>query len=293
MKLFEQLDKIDDKTKITGIFGYPVEHSLSPLFHNAAFARLGLDFVYLPFPVKPGELKMAVESIKSFNMVGMNVTIPHKEKVLLYLDEISPEANAIGAVNTIHNREGKLIGYNTDGDGFIESLKKQGGFDPKDKNVFLLGAGGAAYAISFALIRDGIKKLILVNRTYSKGKGLLEHLKKIFQDKCQLSLIELEEKDSSFIMSEIDLLINATSLGMYPDDSILITPEILPPNIFIYDVVYNRKTPLLKLAEERKLTSLGGLDMLVYQGALSFQIWTGRKAPVETMKRVLMQKFVK
>jgi shikimate dehydrogenase len=222
-------------------------------------------------------------------MVGVNVTIPHKEKVLPYLDEISPEAKAIGAVNTIHNKEGKLIGYNTDGDGFIESLKKQGGFYPKDKNVFLLGAGGTAYAISFALIKGGIKKLVLVNRTYSKGKALLEHLREIFQDKCQLSLVEFEERNSSFIMSEIDLLINATSLGMYPGDSLLITPEILSPNIFIYDVVYNRKTPFLKLAEEKKLTSLGGLDMLVYQGALSFEIWTGQKAPVEVMKKALME----
>ena len=287
MKLFEQLKKIDGKTKVTGVFGYPVEHSLSPLFHNAAFASLGIDFTYLPFAVKPEELKIAVESIRSLSMVGVNVTIPHKEKVLPYLDEISPEAKAIGAVNTIHNKRDRLTGYNTDGDGFIESLIKQGGFDPKDKNVFLLGAGGAAYAISFALIESGIKKLILVNRTYSKGKGLLEHLKKIFQDKCQLSLVEFEERNSSFVMSEIDLLINATSLGMYPGDPSLIAPEVLPPNIFIYDVVYNRKTPLLKLAEEKKLASLGGLEMLVYQGALSFEIWTGQKAPIKIMKEAL------
>ncbi|GAG15054.1 unnamed protein product, partial [marine sediment metagenome] len=237
--------------------------------------------------VRPEELKAAVQSIRSLNMVGVNVTIPHKEKVLPYLDEISPEAKAIGAVNTIHNKRGRLTGYNTDGDGFIESLRKQGGFDPRDKNVFLLGAGGAAYAISFALIKGGIKKLILANRTYSKGKALLEHLKEIFQDKCQLSLVEFEERNSSFMMSEIDLLINATSIGMHSGDPLLIAPEILPPNIFIYDVVYNRKTPLLKLAEERKLASLGGLDMLIYQGTLSFEIWTDQKVPVKIMKEAL------
>jgi len=292
MKLSEQLSKIDGKTKIAGVFGYPVAHSLSPLFHNAAFARLGLNFVYLPFPVKPEELKAAVKSIRSLSMVGVNVTIPHKEKVLPYLDQISPGTKAIGAVNTIHNKEGKLTGYNTDGDGFIESLKKQGGFDPKNKNVFLLGTGGAAYAISFALIKSGIKKLILANRTYSKGRALLEHLKKNFQDECQLSLVEFVEKNSSFIMNEIDLLINATSIGMHSGDPLLVVPEILPPNIFIYDVVYNRKTPLLKLAEEKKLASLGGLDMLVYQGALSFEIWTDQKAPIETMRKVLMEEFI-
>lgn len=287
MKLSEKLSKIDGKTKIVGLFGYPVEHSLSPLFHNAAFVKLGLNFVYLAFSVKPEELKTAVESIRSLNIVGVNVTIPYKEKVLPYLDQVSPQAKTIGAVNTIHNKEGRLIGYNTDGNGFIESLKKQGGFDPTDKNVFLLGAGGAAYAISFALVKVGVKKIILVNRTYSRGKALLEHLKKIFQNKCQLSLVEFEERNSSFIMSEIDLLINATCIGMHSGDPLLVAPEVLPPNIFIYDIVYNRKTELLKVAEERKLASLGGLDMLVYQGALSFEIWTGRKAPIKAMKEAL------
>ena len=293
MKSSEELKKINGKTRVVGVFGYPVEHSLSPLFHNAAFDKLGLNFAYLPFPVRPEELKTAVESIRSLNMVGMNVTIPHKEKILPYLDQISPEAKAIGAVNTIHNKEGELVGYNTDGDGFIESLRKQGRFNSKNKNVFLLGAGGAAYAISFALVKSGIKKLVFANRTYSRGMALLEHLKKIFQDKCQLSLVEFEERNSPFIMSEIDLLINTTSLGMYPDDSLLIAPEIVPSNMFIYDVVYNRKTPLLKLAEEKKLACLGGLDMLVHQGALSFEIWTGQKAPVELMKEILRKELSK
>jgi len=119
------LNKIDGKTKVTGVFGYPVKHSLSPLFHNAAFASLGLDFIYLSFAVKPEELKIAVKSIRSLNMVGVNVTIPHKEKVLPYLDDISPEAKEIGAVNTIHNKRDRLTGYNTDGDGFIESLQEE------------------------------------------------------------------------------------------------------------------------------------------------------------------------
>ena len=293
MKLPGGSKKIDGKTRIVGVFGFPVEHSLSPLFHNAAFSKLGLNFVYLPFPVRPEQLKTAVESIRSLNMVGMNVTIPHKEKILPYLDQISPEAKVVGAVNTVHNKEGKLIGYNTDVDGFVESLRRQGGFNLKDKNVLLLGAGGVAYAISFALVKSGIKKLVFVNRTYSRGRVLLEHLRKIFPDKCQLSLVEFEERNSSFIMSEIDLLINATSLGMHPDDPLLITPEIVPPNMFIYDVVYNRKTPLLKLAKEKKLACLGGLDMLVQQGALSFEMWTQQKAPIEVMKEVLRENLSK
>jgi len=291
MKLPEGLGKINGKTKIVGVFGYPVEHSLSPLFHNAAFAALGLNFVYLPFSVKPKQLKKAVEAIRALNMIGVNVTIPHKEKVLSYLDEISSQAKVIATVNTIHNRESKLIGYNTDADGFIESLRRQGGFNPKDKNVLLLGAGGAAYAVSFALIKAGIKKLVLANRTYTKGKILLEHLKRAFKDSCQFSLIEFHKRNSPSIMSEIALLVNTTSIGMHPGDPLLINPKILPENIFIYDVVYNRKTALLKLAEKKNLAFLGGLDMLIYQGALSFEIWTGQKAPIEIMKEALKKKL--
>jgi len=235
-------------------------------------------------------LKAAVEAIRCLDMTGVNVTIPHKERVLSYLDEISPEAEAMGAVNTIHNRRGRLSGHNTDGDGFIESLRERGGFEPRDKNVFLLGAGGTAYAIAYVLIRSGISKLILVNRTYSKGQSLLKSLRNVFHDRCQLSQIKFEERNSSLMMADIDLLINTTSVGMHPDDPLLISPEILLPSMFIYDVIYNRRTPLLRLAEEKKLASLGGLDMLVYQGALSFEIWTGRKAPVEMMKEALQKR---
>ena len=256
MKLPEGLRKINGKTKIVGVFGYPVEHSLSPLFHNAAFAALGLNFVYLPFSVKSRELKKAVEAIRALNIIGVNVTIPYKEKVLSYLDKISSQAKMIGVVNTIYNKESRLIGYNTDADGFIESLRRQGRFSPKEKNVLLLGAGGAAYAISFALIKAGVKKLVLTNRTYAKGKILLEHLKKVFRDKCELSLIEFDKRNSPSIISEIDLLVNATSIGMHPLDPLLINPEILSEDIFIYDVVYNRKTALLKLAEKKNLAFL-------------------------------------
>jgi len=230
---------------------------------------------------------MAVDGIKSLNIVGVNVTIPHKEKVLSYLDEVSHQARMIAAVNTIHNKEGRLIGYNTDGDGFIESLKKEGGFYPEGKQTLLLGAGGAAYAISYALIKADLRKMVIANRTYARGRILLEHLEKIFLDKCELSLIEFDKRNSPQIMSETDLLINTTSVGMYPGDPPLINPEVLPEDIFIYDVIYNRKTELLKIAEEKKIPSLRGLEMLIYQGALSFEIWTGQKAPIETMKKAL------
>lgn len=287
--------KINAKTKIVGIFGYPIHHSLSPIFHNAAFAKLGLDFVYLPFSVEPKNLKGAVQAIKCLNIVGINVTIPHKEKILPYLDEISPEAEAIKAVNTVHNKEGRLIGYNTDGEGFIQSLRKEGGFNPEGKNVFMVGAGGVAYAISFALIRAGIKKLTFTNRIldFERARVLFKHLKRTFKDRCQLSLIDFHKRNSKHMLSKVDLFINATCVGMHSsDDQLLIDLDLFSPEVFIYDVVYNRKTNLLKSAEEKRLSSLAGLGMLLYQGALSFEIWTHCKAPIETMREALKQYLV-
>lgn len=281
--------KISPATKIVGVFGYPIAHTLSPLFQNAAFKELGFDFVYLPFLVKPENLKKAVEAIKALNMVGVNVTIPHKKTVLSYLDELSSEAKKIGAVNTIHHCQGRLIGYNTDGEGFINSLREEGRFEPEEKNVYLLGAGGAAYGISHSLIKAGIKSLTLTNRTKEKGELLLNHLKRVFPQKCPLRFIEFNKRNSPTLLKEIDLLVNTTSVGMDANDSFLINPEIFPKKIFIYDIVYNKnkKTKLMQVAEKRKLPCLGGEEMLIYQGAVSFKIWTKRKAPIKIMKKAI------
>jgi len=281
--------KISPAIKIVGVFGYPIAHTLSPLFQNAAFKELGLDFVYLPFLVKPEDLKKAVEAIKALNMVGVNVTIPHKKTVLSYLDELSPEAKKIEAVNTIHHCQGKLIGYNTDGEGFINSLREKGRFEPEGKNVYLLGAGGAAYGISHSLIKAGIKSLTLTNRTKEKGELLLNHLKRVFPQKCLLRFIEFHKRNSRTLLKKIDLLVNATSIGMDANDSLLINPEIFSKKIFIYDIVYNKnkKSKLIKAAIERKLPCLGGEEMLIYQGAVSFEIWTKRKAPIKIMKKAI------
>ena len=281
--------KISGKTKIVGIFGYPVAHSLSPLFQNAAFKALGIDFVYLPFLVKPEDLKIAVKSIKSLNIVGVNVTIPHKKKVLAYLDEVSPEAKMMEAVNTICFRDGKLIGYNTDGKGFISSLTGEGEFNPRGERALVLGAGGAAWAISFALIEAGVRRLSITNRTKRKAEVLLNHLTKFFRDKCEIMLVDFDKVNSSTVMNNIDLLINATSVGMHPEDPLLVNPELLTPHTFVYDVIYNRKTKLLKAAEEKGLPCLGGLGMLIYQGAYSFEIWTHKKAPLKKMRDALKE----
>lgn len=274
-----------------GIFGYPIVHSLSPVLHNAAFAKLGLDFVYLSFPVKPEDLEDAVKAIKSLNMVGVNVTIPHKRKVLDYLDEVDHEARMMTSVNTILHQDGRLIGYNTDGEGFLESLRREGEFDPQGKRAFVIGAGGAACAISFALVKAGIKSIILTNRTPEKAKILLERLKKNVKDQCKFSLVDFSQRNSPGIMDKVDLFINATSVGMHAGDPLLINPDLFPSNIFVYDVVYNRKTELLKEAEKRNLPSLGGVGMLVYQATLSFKIWTSQKAPIDEMRNILRAEF--
>lgn len=274
-----------------GIFGYPIVHSLSPVFHNAAFAKLGLDFVYLPFPVKPDHLEAAVKAIKSLNMVGVNVTIPHKRKVLDYLDEVDHQARMMRAVNTILHKDGRLIGYNTDGEGFLESLRREGEFDPQGKSAFLIGAGGAACAISFALVKAGVKSIIFTNRTPEKTKILLERLKKNVKDECKFSLIDFSHRNSPEIMDKVDLFINTTCVGMHPGDPLLINPDLFPPDIFVYDVVYNRKTELLQEAEKRNLSSLGGVGMLVYQGALSFKIWTSQILPISEMRNILKREF--
>ncbi len=276
-----------------GIFGYPIVHSLSPVLHNAAFAKLGLDFVYLPFPVKPQGLEDAVKAIKSLNMVGVNVTIPHKGKVLDYLNEVDHQARMMRAVNTILHQNGRLIGYNTDGEGFLESLRREGEFDPQGKCAFLIGAGGAAGAISFALVKAGVKSIILTNRTLEKAKILLERLKEQANNECKFSLMNFSQRNSPGTMDKVDLFINATSVGMCVGDPLLINPALFPPDIFVYDVVYHRKTELLKEAEGRNLASLGGMGMLIYQGALSFKIWTGQKAPINEMRNVLIKEFAK
>ena len=283
--------RICSKTKIVGIFGYPIVHSLSPVLHNAAFTKLGLDFVYLPFSVRPDHLEDAVKAIKSLNMVGVNITIPHKRKVLDYLDEVDHQARMMRAVNTILHQDGRLIGYNTDGEGFLESLRQEGEFDPQGKRAFVIGAGGAACAISFALVKAGIKSIILVNRTPEAAKILLERLKENVEDECEFSLVDFSQRNLPGIMDKVDLLVNATSVGMHSGDPLLINPDLFPPHIFVYDVVYNRKTELLKEAEKRNLASLGGVGMLIYQATLSFKIWTGRTPPINEMRRVLMGKF--
>ena len=278
--------KIKGTTKITGVFGYPVSHSLSPVFQNAAFEYLGLDYVYIPFEIKPEDLKKGVESIKIFNWVGINVTIPHKKEILKYIDEIDETSEILEVVNTIHNIGGKLKGYTTDGDGFIMSLREDGKFNPEGKNIFIIGAGGSSYAICGALIKKKVNHIFITNRTYENSMKLKEHLYYKLNFK-NVEIIEFEKRNEKGIWEKVDLLVNTTSIGMKENDPLLIKRENIEKVKFVYDIVYNRKTELLKEAENLKIPYLDGLSMLVYQGAISFEIWTGKKAPVEIMKKSL------
>ena len=280
---------INGSTKIYGIIGDPVAHSLSPLIQNRAFAECGLDCCYVPFQVDAGGLQAAVAAVRALRLGGVNVTIPHKERVRGYLDEVDRSAAMIGAVNTIINRNGRLIGHNTDGAGWLASLH-EGGFDPGGKRVVLLGAGGAARAVSFTMVECGIRSLAIFDLIRDKAEKLMADLAQV--SGCLIAAGELTSGNLPVALAEADLLVNASPVGMFPnnDDRPPVDPRQLNTATLVYDLVYNPpRTRLIRVAEARGCRVLGGAGMLLYQGALAFELWTGRKAPVEAMRQVLKE----
>ncbi|OGR78211.1 MAG: shikimate dehydrogenase [Elusimicrobia bacterium RIFCSPLOWO2_02_FULL_39_32] len=271
---------IKGTTKIVGIFGDPINFTLSPQMHNYAFSELNLDFVYLPFLVKEEKLKGAVEALKSLNLVGVNVTIPHKQSIIPYLDECSPLAKKIGAVNTIINRHGRLIGDNTDAPGFLSSLKEDGQFDPLGKKAVILGGGGTAHSIAVALLDSGIKKIVVLNRTLERAQDLIAHLKKWYPN-SDLTCEKFSSDSLNHAIRECDLFLNATP------SSVELNSNLISPSLFVFDAQYAKATSLLISAKNSGATCLGGLGMLIHQGALSFSLWTGEKPPVSLMKKAL------
>jgi len=258
--------------------------------HNAAFQSLGLDFVYLLFSVKLSHLKEAIMGLKALNVVGANVTIPYKEEVMKYLDEITPEAKFIGAVNTIHNREGKLIGYNTDGQGFITSLLTDGKVKLESQKVFLIGAGGAGKAVAVKLAERGVERLVITDKIVKRAETLVGRLRENIPD-CPVYTIFPDDKEFAKTLLGSTLLVNATPVGMKEGDPCVVDPEYLHKDLFIYDVIYNRETPLIEAAKKRGLKALGGIGMLIHQGAASFEIWTGQKAPIEVMRNRILEEL--
>lgn len=281
--------EITGRTKIIGIFGYPIAHTLSPLMHNAVFEFLGLDYCYIPFEVRRGSLSDAVKAIRALNIRGINVTVPYKEEIIPYLDEISREARMIGAVNTVVVRKGLLIGYNTDGLGFARAFREGSGFSLRNKKILLLGAGGAARAVAVQSALSGAKEILIANRTFSKGEELAGHISRLFPACKALPLMYKKEVLKGSI-SCMDVLINATSLGMHPKDPLPIPQDLLNPPMVVYDLIYNPPTTgLLRAARKVGARGINGMGMLLYQGALSFGIWTGKRPPIDLMKRVLIK----
>ncbi len=275
-------DHITGKTKVCGIIGDPVAHSMSPIMHNAAFRASGLDFIYVAFQVSQEDLEKAVSSIRALNIKGVNVTIPHKVAIMPYLDRLDPLAKEIGAVNTVVNEAGQLTGYNTDAPGFLQALLSNE-VDPKGKRVIILGAGGAARAISFALAENGAH-LTILNRTYDTAHSLAGHLRQKYTD--QIQALPLNSENLARMMKGGYLLVNTTSVGMSPNtEDILVEPGLLTRDLIICDIIYHPlKTRLLKEAQRVGAKTIGGLDMLVRQGVLTFEKWTGQKPRERIMK---------
>jgi len=265
------------KTKIAGIFGYPVEHSLSPLMHNAAFDSLGLDIRYVAFKVSPQDLSDAVKAIRALNMLGVNITVPHKEKVIPLLDRVDKEASFIGAVNTIVNSEGNLTGYNTDGKGFMHSLSEEG-ISVGGKDILIIGAGGASRAISYYL-REKASKLFLYDIDKQKAEKLLSDLKKISNNVFLLEDIKNINKPH--------IIINATPLGLKVDDPLPLNPDFIAPDMVVCDLIY-KNTRFLQEAKKKGAKTIDGSGMLLWQGVLAFELWTGIKPPVDVMRKALM-----
>ncbi|WP_457569608.1 shikimate dehydrogenase [Desulfurobacterium sp.] len=277
--------KITGKTDVYGIFGFPVKHSLSPLMQTAAFHTLGIDAVYVPFEVSPEDLKDAVAGLRAMNIKGINVTVPLKEKIVPFLDRVDEAAAFLGAVNTVKSENGILIGYNTDGDGFVDSLEEEG-VDINGKTVLLIGAGGSGKAVAFALLKRGAGKVVIANRTVEKAKSLAEKLESYGKVEA-VSLGDIEN-----FLEEVDLIVNTTSLGMKESDPPLFDYALIPSSAVVVDIIYKPfKTKLLLAAEEKGAKIINGLGMLVHQGARAFRIWTGYEPPVDVMKKVLMEQL--
>lgn len=263
-------------TRRAGIIGHPVAHSLSPVFQGAAFAHCGLDVTYERWDTPAAELPARVGSLRDPSMLGANVTVPHKEAVIPLLDELGGQSARMGAVNTIVNREGRLFGFNTDGPGFVAALKNEAGFDPAGRRILLVGAGGAARGIAFALAEARAAEVAISNRTAGRAEAVAREIGR------PVSAVAFETRAAGY-----DCVVNCTSVGMHggPNpDGVPVSLEGAKFPCLVVDIVYAPEdTPLLQAARLAGLKTLGGLPMLIYQGALAFEHWTGIPAPVEVM----------
>lgn len=288
------IHEITGHTKLTGLLGSPVAHSISPLMHNESFKMLGLDYVYLCFDVPEDNLETVFNGLKKLHIAGFNCTMPDKTRICQLVDELSPAASMIGAVNTVVNDNGKFIGHNTDGIGYMQSVK-DAGYDITGSTMTLLGAGGAASSIFVQAALDGVKNINIFSikdRFWEKAERMVEAVNK--NTDCTARLMELG--DDALLADSIadsQILTNATSVGMAPnvDGCIVSDNSMLPEGLIVSDVIYNpMETKLLKMAKERGCKTFNGMYMLLYQGAEAFKIWTGREMPVEHIKKLYFNK---
>jgi shikimate dehydrogenase len=280
---------ISGKTQVCGVVGDPIEHSLSPIMHNAAFKELGLDYVFLAFRVRVGEVENALGGVRGLNIRGLNVTMPHKSEVIKYLDEVDSTAKLLNSVNTILNREGKLSGFSTDGVGALEALRKNK-VKLRGKKMLLLGGGGAAKAIAFAAAKE-VGELVVLNRTPERTKLLSETLNKAFHRNVFVKSLTADAVQQN--LRDTDILVNATSVGMHPGSNrSLVAPQWLKPDLVVMDIVYSPlETRLARDAKAAGAQVISGVEMLIYQGAASFEIWTGQPAPVDVMRKVVWEEL--
>jgi shikimate dehydrogenase len=283
---------ISARSPVYAVLGHPVGHSVSPAMQNAALAAMGLDGVYVAFEVAPERLAEAVRGIRALGLAGVNVTIPHKEAILPLLDRLDPQAELIGAVNTLVPRNGELIGRNTDAPGFLRSLQAAGA-EPKGARILLLGAGGSAKAVGVALAQAGAS-LTIVNRTPARATALAGLLNERVRRGCAAGY-GWERSVLEEAIATADILVNTTSIGMHP--KIDAAPEIpigaLRSESLVYDLIYNPwESRFLAQARERGCRAVNGAAMLAWQGALALELWTGRPAPAELMERVIREQLV-
>ncbi len=267
-----------------GIFGFPLGHTLSPGMQERAFRALGLKAFYLPFEVRRNAFNRLMRRLPNLLLDGFNVTVPYKERVVRWLDRVEPSARAIGAVNTVVRRGSGWRGFNTDWLGFLHSLEKEGRFEPRGKNILILGAGGSARAVAYALARRGARTISIANRTKSRAERMVKEFRKVFPR------VEFHCDSLGRLPSDIDLVVNATSVGLGRGEAPLIRPKNFPRRTLFYDLIYNPgETRLIREARRSGRRALNGLGMLLYQGAEAFRLWTGRKAPVSVMRQELQR----
>jgi shikimate dehydrogenase len=282
-------------SRYIGLIGYPLKHSISPYFQQAALDYYRLDIRYETWETGPAQLQDIVNNLRKPHNVGANVTVPYKEAVLPLLDEVDDLASSIGAVNTIVKKDDKLVGFNTDAYGFIEALTKEGHIDPEGKKVVMLGAGGVGRAVGFILVQRKVASLAITDGIFERASALAENLVKPIKETSQSSkdvkprvtAFQWQNLSSAKTLDNCDLIVHCTTIGMKHSSQEGQSPlglEVIPKDVLVYDLVYNPwSTPLLRLAQKAGANILGGLPMLVYQGAASFKLWTGRKAPVDIM----------